>query len=127
LCGAVRYEASGQPYDVTHCHCADCRRRSGAAFVTWASFERSDFRFTEGEPQVVPWAGNLRFFCGACGTPLTLLTSVESEEIDVTVCTFDHAEAVCPGDHTWLEDQLPWVRLDDQLPGYNRHSPHHAG
>lgn len=42
LCGAVRYEATGRPHNVTHCHCADCRRSSGAAFVRWASFRRGE-------------------------------------------------------------------------------------
>jgi Glutathione-dependent formaldehyde-activating enzyme len=41
-------EATGQPYNVTHCHCLDCRRSSGAPFVTWASFSRSGLRLTAG-------------------------------------------------------------------------------
>ena len=53
LCGAVRYEATGRPYNVSHCHCIDCRRASGAPFVTWASFRRSEFRFTKGQPRNV--------------------------------------------------------------------------
>src|SRR6266566_9753674 len=59
LCGWVRYEVSGQPYNITHCHCLDCRRNSGAPLVTWASFTRSDFRFTTGQPRELPWAGRL--------------------------------------------------------------------
>jgi hypothetical protein len=43
LCGAVRYEATGEPYNITHCHCADCRESSGAPFVSWASFRRRNF------------------------------------------------------------------------------------
>ena len=49
LCGAMRYEATGRPYNITHCHCTDCRRSSGAAFVTWASLLRTQFLFTRGE------------------------------------------------------------------------------
>ncbi len=45
MCGAVRYVGTGKPYNVTHCHCLDCRRSAGAAFVTWASFPKRDFRF----------------------------------------------------------------------------------
>jgi hypothetical protein len=125
LCGAVRYAATGQPYNVTHCHCLDCRRSSGAAFVTWASFRRSEFRFTEGEPRTVPWAGRLRSFCAACGTPLTFLSGPETGEVDVTVCSFDHPETVLPADHTWISDALPWIRRDDALPAYTRERPSH--
>ena len=126
LCGAVRYEATGKPYDVTHCHCTDCRRSNGAAFVTWASFRRADFRFTWGEPRVVPWAGRLRSFCAACGTPLTFLTEPQANEVDVTVCTFDHPEAIAPADHTWTDDRLPWIRLADGLPAYRQSRSSHS-
>jgi hypothetical protein len=126
LCGTVRYEATGRPYNVTHCHCMDCRRSSGAAFVTWASFRRAEFRFTQGNPQVVPWAGRSRSFCTGCGTPLTFLTAPEADEIDVTVCTFDHPDDISPVEHIWVEDRLPWIRLADELPSYGQKRQNHA-
>jgi len=127
LCGAVRYEAIGQPYNITHCHCVDCRRSSGAAFVTWASFRRAEFRITRGEPRVFSWAGRWRSLCGACGTPLTFMTVPEADEIDVTACTFDQPHPFSPADHTWTEDRLPWIRLADGLPVYEQNRPNHAG
>jgi hypothetical protein len=126
LCGAVRYEATGEPYNVTHCHCEDCRRSSGAAFVTWASFRRSEFRFAEGEPRVVSWAGRLRSFCGTCGTPLTFMATQQADEVDVTVCSFDHPEVLSPTDHTWVDDQLPWIQLADGLPKHKQARPNDA-
>lgn len=120
MCGAVRYEATGTPYNVTHCHCADCQRSSGAPFVTWASFRRADFRFTQGEPREVPWPGRVRQFCPQCGTPLVFMTSPDAEEVDVTVCSFDDPTCVKPADHTWTEDQLSWIRLSDGLPTHTR-------
>jgi hypothetical protein len=68
LCGAVRYEGSGEPYNITHCHCEDCRKSAGAPFVTQASFCRNNFRFTKGEPREIEWAGRIRPFCPNCGT-----------------------------------------------------------
>src|SRR5262245_61280371 len=105
LCGAVRYEATGDAYDVTHCHCLDCRRSSGAPFVTWASFRRGDFRFTAGQPRELRWADRVRSFCPQCGTPLTFRTGPDADEVDVTVCSFDLPTTVTPADHTWVEDR----------------------
>jgi len=126
LCGAVRYEATGQPYNITHCHCTDCRRSSGAAFVTWASLRRTEFRFTRGEARVLRWAGRVRSFCAGCGTPLTFMLAPDSEEVDVTVCSFDHPQIVSPTDHTWVDDRLPWIRLDDGLPAHGQSRPNHG-
>ena len=75
MCGAVRYEAAGEPDvapDVAHCHCESCRRHTGAPMVTLVSFERDKVRYTKGAPKIhnsSPGVG--RAFCGDCGTPLT--------------------------------------------------------
>jgi hypothetical protein len=120
LCGALRYQAIGTPYNVSHCHCLDCRRAGGAPFVTWASFRRFEFRFIKGQPRDVSWAGRIRSFCATCGTPLTFMTGPEADEIDVTVSTFDRPEAVSPVDHIWVEDRLPWIQMADGLPEHRR-------
>ena len=118
LCGAIQYEAAGEPYNVTHCHCTDCRRSNAAAFVTWASFKRCDFRFTEGEPKQIEWAGRTRTFCANCGTHLTFQS--DAAEIDVTVCTFSDPTLAIPADHTWTEDQIPWATSNDNLPRHHQ-------
>ena len=38
LCGAIRYEAVGEPVFTLRCHCRDCQRQSGAAHVPAARF-----------------------------------------------------------------------------------------
>src|ERR1700745_334510 len=94
LCGAVRYEGIGEPYHVTHCHCEDCRKSAGAPFVTWASFRRGNFQFTKGKPRAISWAGRVRSFCGKCGSALIFMSEPDSDEIDVTVATFDQPKIV---------------------------------
>jgi hypothetical protein len=127
LCGTVRYQLTGPPSNITHCHCADCRRSSGAPFVTWASFPRGRFRLVAGLPKGLRWAGRWRSFCPSCGTPLTFLARPDAPEIDVTVCSFDDPASVVPSDHTWIEDRLPWIRMADDLPRFGqRRLPHTA-
>src|SRR5712691_10354425 len=95
LCGAVRYRASGTPYDVTHCHCILCRRASGAPFVSWACIHSAHFSFTIGEPaRFASSARAVRTFCNRCGTPLTFQLREKADEIDVTICSMDDPERV---------------------------------
>jgi len=49
-CGAIRYEAGGEPFHATLCHCTTCRRSSGAPIVAWFSVRESEFRVVTGEP-----------------------------------------------------------------------------
>jgi hypothetical protein len=120
LCGAIRYEGIGKPYNVTHCHCEDCRKSAGAPFVTWASFSRDNFKFTNEKPREIAWAGRVRSFCPACGTALTFMSEPDADEIDVAVATFDQPNVVTPADHIWTADRISWIKLADNLPQHAR-------
>jgi hypothetical protein len=52
----------------------------------------------QGEPRELAWAGRLRSFCAQCGTPLTFMTGLEADEVDVPGRTLPrHPEALGPG------------------------------
>jgi ketosteroid isomerase-like protein len=118
FCGAVRYRAAGRPFAETHCHCTICRRASGAAFVTWASFERSGFELVGETGEVRATAKALRRFCLRCGTPLTFQFDAQPDRIDVTVASLDHPECITPRDHIYASTRLPWIALADGLPNF---------
>ena len=53
LCGALRYEAEGEPLYAGHCYCSDCRKASGSGFVPFMGFASSAVRFSgEARPFV---------------------------------------------------------------------------
>jgi hypothetical protein len=39
LCGALRYEARGEPSASGYCYCQDCRKASGSGFIPFMVFE----------------------------------------------------------------------------------------
>jgi hypothetical protein len=71
LCGAIRYEAEGEPLFSGHCYCADCRKASGSGFVAFMGYPASAVRFM-GETRIFrsPAARGgeaVRNFCPRCG------------------------------------------------------------
>jgi hypothetical protein len=46
LCGALRYEAVGEPTGQGHCYCADCRKASGSGFIPFMGFKAEAVRFS---------------------------------------------------------------------------------
>ena len=46
LCGALRYEARGEPQFMGHCYCGDCRKASGSGFIPFMSFASGALSFT---------------------------------------------------------------------------------
>ena len=71
LCGAVRYEARGEPLYAGHCYCEDCRKASGGGFIPFMGFARESVRFSGQPRQFTCKAANgndaVRNFCGVCG------------------------------------------------------------
>jgi hypothetical protein len=117
LCGRIRYLATGKPSNETHCHCAICRRASGAAFVPWATFRSADFAFTQGKPARFDSSEiAFRQFCPNCGTQLTFQFHKSPQTIDVTLASLDDPGAITPVDHIWTKRQIPWIKLADGLP-----------
>src|SRR5215472_15442650 len=51
LCGALRYEAKGEPLYTGHCYCSDCQKASGSGFIPFLGFAASQIRF-QGESKI---------------------------------------------------------------------------
>jgi len=115
-CGAVRYQATGQPKWVAHCHCRDCRRTTGTAMATYAGFAADQFAYSAGGPRGFRSSpGVTRSFCAACGTPLTYEGERWPGEVHVFVGTMDDPGLVTPTAHVYVAHQLPWLKLADGL------------
>ena len=118
LCGAVRYEARGEPFSSGVCHCRTCQRSNGAPMVAFFSNELADFSLT-GEPLAFRSSDHgVRRFCGACGTQLFFDDARFPDTVDIATVTLDDPNAVPPEFHIWTRSQLDWLKLDDGLPRY---------
>jgi hypothetical protein len=71
LCGALRYEAEGEPSVMGHCYCADCRKASGAGFIPFMAFRSDAVRFSGATRQFACKAASgrdaVRNSCPVCG------------------------------------------------------------
>ena len=46
----------------------------------------------------------------------------QAVELDVYLATLDDPDAVVPEMHIWVESQLPWFKLADNLPRHSKGS-----
>ncbi len=122
MCGAVRYETTGEPFAVNHCHCRSCRRHTGAAVVTLAGFMADRVAFSGDERRIYessPGVG--RAFCGKCGTPLTW-EGVSGDQggpiFELHISTFDDPGVLEPTAHAFDPERIPWFDIADTLPRY---------
>jgi len=124
FCGAIRYRAEGRPTNTMICHCESCRKVAAAPVVPWLTFATSAFKFTNGKPKEFSSSeGVRRGFCESCGTMLTYANARHPDSIDIATCSLDDPNAFPPTHHSWLADDLNWVKFGDGLPSYREFRP----
>ena len=118
ICGGTRYVLKSRPVALVDCHCIDCRRSAGAPYVQWGSVPRADLVVTRAEPRKIAHANRIRSFAACCGTHLFFEDSKGCKMIDVTIASLDDPTPFAPAKVIFLEDKLPWVKLDESLPSF---------
>jgi hypothetical protein len=118
FCGAIRFTASTEPFQVSWCHCKDCRRQTGAPAVVWAGFNVGELTI-EGTPKRRQSSEHVvRSFCADCGTPLTYEHDELKGEIYIHAGLFDEADRLVPDRHGYVTSKLFWMHLEDGLDAF---------
>jgi hypothetical protein len=122
-CGAVRYRLDSAPMFVHCCHCRDCQRQTGSAFVLNALIETDRVAVLSGEP--VPVAvptdsgrPHRIFRCPACQTAVWSEYGGIAALRFVRIGTLDDPSALRPDVHIYTRSKLPWVALPEGVPAF---------
>lgn len=120
-CGAIHYEAKGEPVYSALCHCSDCRRSAGAPMVGWALFAEDRVKVL-GEPKLYQSSNDVtRHFCAICGTGLFYRNAATFPGmIDIQTSTFDDPDAFPPAIHVQWAEAAPWMNAAHELPHVER-------
>lgn len=112
LCGAVRFEAQGAPKWTGLCHCASCRKHTGAPVSAFAGYESGKVHFIAGAPTFFASSeGVKRGFCGRCGATLTYQGASWPGEIHIHIGAFDDPAAFPPTGQGFPEERLAWFHV----------------
>ncbi len=120
-CGSVRYRLGSAPMFVHCCHCRDCQRQTGSAFVINALIETDRVAILSGEPQPVSMPTDSGrphriFRCPNCQTAVWSEYGGLAQLRFVRVGTLDDPTALPPDIHIYTRSKLPWVSLPSGVP-----------
>lgn len=119
FCRSIRFEYAGAPHGVLHCHCESCRRATSSPVTTWILVPREGFRFTQGAPQYYSSSeGVSRGFCATCGSQLTYESARIPDEVHLYAASLADPAQVTPTRHVYVDEQLPWLEIADELPRF---------
>jgi hypothetical protein len=119
LCGAVRYEGEAEPVFMRACHCKECQRFTGSAFVTAVAVPRGSIAVTGTLTTYTVPGGTTgrplhRRFCPRCGSPVV----VESEgatRVVLMAGTLDDTGFVRPTANIFCEEAQSWVPMSPDM------------
>jgi hypothetical protein len=127
LCGAVAYEAAGEPLFMQSCHCTRCRRARAAAYGTNIFYKAGQFRWTRGEEWVAEYKlPEARFytvaFCRQCGGGLPRV-SLERGIAVIPAGSLDTDPPLRPQRHIFTNYKASWFEISDSLPRFAEGPP----
>jgi hypothetical protein len=116
-CGAVRYRLTSEPLIVHCCHCLNCQRQTGSAFVINLLIEADRVELLAGQPQVVDAPrddGSMQRIhrCPQC--QIAVFSEYSAPEIwFVRGGTLDEPRDVEPDVHIYTRSKVGWVTLPE--------------
>jgi hypothetical protein len=122
-CGAMRYRLGAAPMFVHCCHCRDCQRQTGSAFVLNALIETDRIALLKGEPQPIAMPTDSGrphriFRCPDCQTAMWSEYGGVGALRFVRVGTLDDPTALRPDVHIYTRSKQPWVTLPPGVPSF---------
>jgi hypothetical protein len=127
-CGAVRYRLDAAPMFVHCCHCRDCQRQTGSAFVINALIETDRIAALGAAPEPVPvpvptdsGRPHRIFRCPTCWTAVWSEYGGRAVLRFVRAGTLDEPASLSPDVHIYVRSKLPWVTLPDGVPAFEEY------
>ena len=122
-CGAVRYRLRTAPMIVHCCHCTQCQRHTGSAFVVNAIIEAERIELLGAAPGRVDGPSESGrphdiYRCPQCQVALWSDYGRRPNYRFVRVGTLDSPSALPPDVHIFVRSKLPWVRIPEGAKQY---------
>jgi hypothetical protein len=122
-CGAVRYRLASEPLFIHCCHCRNCQRQTGSAFVINLLIETGRVEVLAGDMQQVDAPrddGSVQqiFRCPTCQVALFSHYGHPGVRF-VRGGTLDEPASVEPDVHIYTRSKLPWITLPGSAPAFD--------
>jgi hypothetical protein len=121
-CGLVRYRLTGEPLFTHCCHCLNCQRQTGSAFVINVLIEADRVAVLTGSPQPVDVPrddGSTQRIYRCPNCQVAVFSEYGWPEVwFVRGGTLAEPSSVSPDVHIYTKSKLPWVELPESVPAF---------
>ena len=124
LCGALRYEAEGEPLFTGHCYCTDCQKASGSGFIPFMGFAASALRFTGAAKPFTTRSARggdaVRNSCPVCSSLVFGGEPGKDDSLTVYAGTLDDPSQFRPRIAIFAGSRPPWAMIPAGLKVFER-------
>jgi hypothetical protein len=120
-CARIRYEFSGDPTDVSCCHCSICRRLTGTAFGTYVGVSDKNLRIVKGAGNLAHYDATRKLttqFCTTCGANLFTTHLDFPGKTYISLGTLIDDSGIVPECHQFVGSKAKWHQISDSLPQF---------
>ena len=122
-CGSVRYRLESDPLSIHCCHCLDCQRQTGSAFVINLLIEADRVKMIAGAPRPVEVprddGSTQRIFrCPSCQVAVFSESGRPGVRY-VRAGTLDRPSGVTPDVHIFTRSKVGWITIPESTPAFD--------
>ena len=122
-CGAVRYRLASDPLFTHCCHCLNCQRQTGSAFVINLLIETANVEVLAGRPEPTEAPredGSVQTIlrCPTCQVAVYSHYGLRTVAF-VRAGTLDDPSLVSPDVHIFTRSKVPWLTLPADQPAFD--------
>ncbi len=121
-CGAIRYRLEADPLFIHCCHCLNCQRQTGSAFVINLLIEASHVGIIAGAPQPVEvprddGSAQRVFRCPTC--QVAVFSEYGRPQVRyVRAGTLDRPSEITPDVHIFTRSKVSWLTIPESTPAF---------
>lgn len=123
LCGQVHYEAETEILNVIFCHCSDCQKASGAAYMPNVFVKKDDLKISgemsEYHHKADSGSDMTKVNCAKCGSPIMGLNSARENLAVLRGGSLDQKELIDPKLAVFAGSKIPSTLLHE-IPTHDR-------
>ena len=120
LCGEISYSVDEEPLFTGNCHCKDCQRASGSAYIPAIIFQENDVvvsgKANYFELQTDNGNGHERGFCPNCGSQLFARFNNMPGMLGIKAGTLNDSSKYSPMLDFYVGSAASWDFMNPELP-----------
>ena len=123
-CGALTYRMTSEPMFVHCCHCRECQKQTGSAYVLNAFIEADQIEYeghtTEHLLPTPSGKGQIITRCRECGVAVFSNYLIRGGALRwVRVGTLNDPSQCPPQAQIFVKSKQPWVPLNPEIPSFD--------